>query len=412
MMGAEYEVLTVMAYAEEAALTDQGSDGRSLSFPLLGLYGETGSLLSVVKKKQRDSASYLGYAEAVAEELGDVLWYLSTVARRGGICLSAIAAACLDSGFRDWGRPNPTVTFEALQPDLIKRDGAPTPAFEATLLKLAGEVGAILTDHHAGKLKGDQAALADHLVAVLRRLIKAADEASVTLEAAAIKNLTKIFDRWPKSRAYPAPFDEGSDPDERLPRHLVMDIFEKEVRGQAFVFQRCGGIFVGDRLTDNAVEPDDYRFHDVFHLAHFAVLGWSPVIRALLRLKRKSEPTVDEAQDPHPLIKLFTPDAGATWLLTEVDPDDPDRAFGLCGPRLPRAGLCQPFRSGSGARPPGAAGRMRPLLRGRQAPQRLCAGGRRRWPHHHLTARPGAPSARAGRPFTDFRMSGSAAFTA
>ena len=29
-------------------------------------------------------------------------------------------------------------------------------------------------------------------------------------------------------------------------------------------------------------------------------------------------------------MKLFTPDAGATWLLTELDPSDPDRAFGLC----------------------------------------------------------------------------------
>ena len=34
--------------------------------------------------------------------------------------------------------------------------------------------------------------------------------------------------------------------------------------------------------------------------------------------------------DPVPVVKLFTPDAGATWLLTEIDPDDPDRAFGLC----------------------------------------------------------------------------------
>lgn len=37
-----------------------------------------------------------------------------------------------------------------------------------------------------------------------------------------------------------------------------------------------------------------------------------------------------EQIDPLPVIKLFTPDAGATWLLTEVDPDDEDRAFGLC----------------------------------------------------------------------------------
>ncbi len=31
-----------------------------------------------------------------------------------------------------------------------------------------------------------------------------------------------------------------------------------------------------------------------------------------------------------PVVKLFTPDAGATWLLIEIDPDDPDIAFGLC----------------------------------------------------------------------------------
>ncbi|MGV2067026.1 DUF2958 domain-containing protein [Agrobacterium sp. 22-226-1] len=34
--------------------------------------------------------------------------------------------------------------------------------------------------------------------------------------------------------------------------------------------------------------------------------------------------------DPRPIVKLFTPNAGATWLITEVDPADPDRLFGLC----------------------------------------------------------------------------------
>ena len=34
--------------------------------------------------------------------------------------------------------------------------------------------------------------------------------------------------------------------------------------------------------------------------------------------------------DPPPVVKLFTPDAGATWLLTEIDPEDHDHAFGLC----------------------------------------------------------------------------------
>jgi len=38
----------------------------------------------------------------------------------------------------------------------------------------------------------------------------------------------------------------------------------------------------------------------------------------------------EEGFDPIPVVKLFTPDAGATWLLTFVDPSVPDHAFGLC----------------------------------------------------------------------------------
>jgi hypothetical protein len=37
----------------------------------------------------------------------------------------------------------------------------------------------------------------------------------------------------------------------------------------------------------------------------------------------------DRDFDPLPVVKLFTPDAGATWLLTEIDPDAPEIAFGL-----------------------------------------------------------------------------------
>jgi hypothetical protein len=34
--------------------------------------------------------------------------------------------------------------------------------------------------------------------------------------------------------------------------------------------------------------------------------------------------------DPMPVFKLFTPEGSATWLLSELDPDNLDRAFGLC----------------------------------------------------------------------------------
>jgi hypothetical protein len=31
-----------------------------------------------------------------------------------------------------------------------------------------------------------------------------------------------------------------------------------------------------------------------------------------------------------PVVKLFTPDANCTWLLTEIDTESPEIAFGLC----------------------------------------------------------------------------------
>ena len=40
--------------------------------------------------------------------------------------------------------------------------------------------------------------------------------------------------------------------------------------------------------------------------------------------------TEDENFDPKPVVKLFHPMSAATWLLTEIDEDDGDRAFGLC----------------------------------------------------------------------------------
>lgn len=45
---------------------------------------------------------------------------------------------------------------------------------------------------------------------------------------------------------------------------------------------------------------------------------------------RRDWPMDDAEPDFFPVVKLFTPDAGCTWLLTEIDPDDEDIAFGLC----------------------------------------------------------------------------------
>ncbi len=53
-----------------------------------------------------------------------------------------------------------------------------------------------------------------------------------------------------------------------------------------------------------------------------------PDLERLARNGRNA--AADPAYDPAPVVKLFTPDAGATWLLAWTEPGDPDLAFGLC----------------------------------------------------------------------------------
>lgn len=48
----------------------------------------------------------------------------------------------------------------------------------------------------------------------------------------------------------------------------------------------------------------------------------------LLENGRRS--AADPTFDPYPVIKLFTPDASATWLISAVDPEDPDILEDLC----------------------------------------------------------------------------------
>src|SRR5258708_10671278 len=48
------------------------------------------------------------------------------------------------------------------------------------------------------------------------------------------------------------------------------------------------------------------------------------------RVRQQREQEDKPEPDFLPVVKLFTPDAGCTWLLTEIDPEDADIAFGLC----------------------------------------------------------------------------------
>lgn len=48
--------------------------------------------------------------------------------------------------------------------------------------------------------------------------------------------------------------------------------------------------------------------------------------------RRNAERIADDGKtiDFEPVVKLFTPDAACTWLLTEIDPEDHGIAVGLC----------------------------------------------------------------------------------
>jgi hypothetical protein len=49
-----------------------------------------------------------------------------------------------------------------------------------------------------------------------------------------------------------------------------------------------------------------------------------------LRLALLNNGAVPDGADHMPVVKFFTPDGAATWLITEMYPDDPDILFGLC----------------------------------------------------------------------------------
>lgn len=173
--------------------------------PFLGIVGETGSVITELKKKIRDGDGYSNYNNQLAEELGDVLWYISAIATQNNIDLEEIA-----------------------QKNLSK-----------------------------------------------------------TIDRFSDQDLSsfRIYDEdYPKDEQFPREFEitfkEYNDGDK-----IKLEIFNSE------------GKRIGDPLTDNAHDDDGYRYHDIFHFGYVAFIGWSPVVRKLMGVKRKSVEIIDEVED-------------------------------------------------------------------------------------------------------------------
>ena len=72
--------------------------GSNLTYPALGLCGEAGEAAEKVKKAIRDDGGELTpeRRDALAAELGDVLWYVAQLATEAGLDLDELARANLD----------------------------------------------------------------------------------------------------------------------------------------------------------------------------------------------------------------------------------------------------------------------------------------------------------------------------
>jgi NTP pyrophosphatase (non-canonical NTP hydrolase) len=221
------------------------------------------------------------------------------------------------------------------------------------LLGLAGEVGSLLTEHKKWLRDGDAhdrvTGATEDIGDILWYLAAAASALGLDLGAAAEANLAKTTDRWPPVTAgrsgpldvpLPPPhaFDTSFRPEQRLPRQLAVSLAPLPTKPGKVIGLVKGGGVLGNVVGDNSYDDDGYRWHDAIHLANMAVLGWSPVIRALLGRKRKDDPTIDAVEDGGRAIAIEEGIAASVF-------DYASRRRWLAGLRVVDTGLLTGLRS-------------------------------------------------------------------
>jgi len=84
-------------------------EAKRSTVSLYGLAGEVGGLFSLFKKRTRDKLPNEKFREQLREELGDLLWYIASIASLHSLNLSEIAAANLEKAkalFDEGERPD------------------------------------------------------------------------------------------------------------------------------------------------------------------------------------------------------------------------------------------------------------------------------------------------------------------
>lgn len=85
--------LTFNEYQYEAQTTMRYPYPSKITYPILGLNGEAGEVAEKYKKILRDQDGDMTPTDvdAIAKELGDVLWYLAAIATDLGLSLEEVA---------------------------------------------------------------------------------------------------------------------------------------------------------------------------------------------------------------------------------------------------------------------------------------------------------------------------------
>jgi NTP pyrophosphatase (non-canonical NTP hydrolase) len=204
---------------------------------------------------------------------------------------------------------------------------------------IAGEAGSVVSEAKKWFREGGQrppglaARIEEELGDLLWYVASVANRVGLSLDEVAERNLEKTALMWARELPPPSRYDVDWPDAQRLPRQLAVR-FVEDLSGTFPVVQMepLGEFSVrvarererqglGDPLNDNSFVDDGYRYHDVIHLAHAAVLGWSPVLRSLMGAKRKHDsPDTDRVEDGARAIA--TEEGLAAFVFNYLEPDE------------------------------------------------------------------------------------------
>lgn len=195
--------------------------------------------------------------------------------------------------------------------------GSDEEAIRIGLFGIAGEAGSVVSEakkwfRDGGPLPGLRDRVGEELGDLLWYIALLARRLDIDLAAVAQENIDKTDSLWSTSLPPVPQYDDHPHERQKLLRRMRVR-FEEDRSGQIPVVrmvpeeqlaeritlerERKGTVQLGDVLNDNADVDDGYRYHDIIHLAHATVLGWSPVLRALMGAKRKDVGDLDRVQD-------------------------------------------------------------------------------------------------------------------